>query len=121
MKNKEKIIYTLKHKKAFLYVEKKLLGYNTLRGYLHDLDKVILYLIFDYKKVHNFHRKHSKHHNKAKKEKDYIQMVIDWESARYTKPDKPLTAYETLYAYYSNLEDQILPILKRFNLVENKQ
>ena len=39
-------------------------------------------------------------------------MVVDWECARYTKPDKPLNAYETLYAFYPELESYILPILK---------
>lgn len=33
--------YTVKHKKAFIMVEKQLLGKNTLRGYLHDIDKLI--------------------------------------------------------------------------------
>ena len=28
---------------------------------------------------------------------DYMEMILDWESARYTKPDKPLNAYDTLY------------------------
>ena len=38
----ESIKYTIDHRKAFIKLEKKLLGYNTLRGYLHDLDKVFL-------------------------------------------------------------------------------
>ena len=51
---KDKIIYTVKHRKAFRRVEKELLGHNTLRGILHDLDKVFLYMIFDYKSAHNW-------------------------------------------------------------------
>lgn len=43
-------------------------------------------------------------------------MVIDWECARYTKPDKPLNAYDTLYKYYPELEDKILPILKELKI-----
>ena len=43
-------------------------------------------------------------------------MVIDWECARFTKPDKPLNARETLYKYYPELIDKITPILERFNL-----
>lgn len=42
---KAKIAYTIKHRKAFRRVEKELLGHNTLRGILHDLDKVFLYMI----------------------------------------------------------------------------
>ena len=72
---------------------------------------------FDYKKVHNFHRNHAHHHTvKAKTRKDYIQMVIDWECARYTKPDKPLNARQTLYKFYPEIEDKILPLLEEFHL-----
>ena len=45
-----------------------------------------------------------------------MEMVLDWESARYTKPDKPLNAYDTLYKYYSHLEGNIIPILKEFGI-----
>lgn len=46
---KDRIAYTLRHRKAFRRVEKELLGHSTLRGIFHDLDKVFLYMIFDYK------------------------------------------------------------------------
>lgn len=39
--NRSHIVYTMKHKRAFLRVEKELLGHNTVRGFLHDLDKVL--------------------------------------------------------------------------------
>lgn len=55
IKNKERIKYTLAHRKAFRKIEKELFGYNTVRSFFHDLDKVFLYPFFDYKKVHNFH------------------------------------------------------------------
>ena len=42
---KDRIAYTIKHRKAFRNVEKELLGHNTIRGVLHDLDKVFLYMI----------------------------------------------------------------------------
>ena len=42
----DRIKYTMKHRKAFRAVEKQLLGHNTIRGYLHDLDKVFLYMVF---------------------------------------------------------------------------
>lgn len=41
----DRIKYTMKHRKAFRAVEKQLLGHNTIRGYLHDMDKVFLYMI----------------------------------------------------------------------------
>lgn len=83
----DRIKYTMKHRKAFQAVEKQLLGHNTIRGYLHDLDKVFLYMIMDYKRAHKIHRSHSRHHTlKARTHADYVQMVIDWECARLTKP-----------------------------------
>lgn len=115
--NKERVRYSLNHRKAFRRVEKQLLGHNTFRSLFHDLDKVILYNFFDYKSVHNFHRNHMRHHSvKARTKKDFQQMVIDWECARFTKPDKPLNARETLYKFYPEIEDKILPILEEFGL-----
>ena len=67
------------------------------------------------------HRNSSSHHQNEleKKDIDYIEMVLDWESARYTKLDKPLNAYDTLYKYYSNMEEKILPILKEFGIAKS--
>lgn len=110
------IKYTLDHRKAFLKVEKQLTGRNTLRGYLHDLDKVFLKLFLSNKTVHNIHRSCSRHHLKAHTHEDYVQMVIDWECARITKPDKPLNARDTLYKYYKNLSDKIEPVLDELGL-----
>ena len=116
MKNKDRIKYTLDHRKAFRKVEKQLLGHNTVRGLFHDLDKVFLYSFFDYKKVHNWHRHHSRHHLRAKTHDDYIQMAIDWECARLTKPDKPLNARETLEKIHPELTIVMLPILNELGL-----
>ncbi len=112
------IRYTEEHRKAFRKIEKEVLGRNTWRCLVHDLDKMILYNIWPHSKVKNFHRRTARHHdnNIKKKESDYIEMIIDWECARYTKPDKPLNAYDTLYKFYPHLEDEILPLLKKFNL-----
>lgn len=109
--------YTYRHKKAFLKVEKEVLGYNTLRGYFHDLDKLFLYPIFGKKLTSKIHRRNSFHHiNNVEVYEDYVQMVIDWECARYTKPDKPLSAYEFLIAKYPERKDEILPIIKKLGL-----
>jgi hypothetical protein len=60
----------------------------------------------------------SSHHDNdlEKTELDYIEMILDWESARYTKEDKPLNAYDTMIKFYPHLEDKILPLLKRTHL-----
>lgn len=111
------IKYTIAHRKSFRKVEKELFGRNSMRGYLHDLDKVFLYLLFGKRIGSKIHRRYSRHHERmARTTRDYEQMVIDWECARFTKPDKPLNAYDTLYRYYPKLEPMIVPILKRVNL-----
>ena len=112
------IMYTKEHRKAFKKIEKEVLGHNTWRSLVHDLDKVILYNILPHRKVKEIHRKYARHHdNNIKKTKnDYIEMIVDWECARFTKPDKPLNAYDTLYTFYPHLEKEILPLLKKYNL-----
>ena len=113
------IKYTKDHRKAFRKIEKEILGYNTWRSIVHALDKVILYNIWPHNKVKSFHRRTARHHvenNIKKTRNDYIEMIIDWECARYTKPDKPLNAYDTLYKWYPELEKEILPILEKFNI-----
>ncbi|MBD5400205.1 hypothetical protein HDR61_00435 [bacterium] len=118
--------YTWLHKLAFLKVERELLGHNTMRGYMHDLDKLLFLYPWafitgrDKKWAHNKHRANQRHHVENKQQKtrrDYIEMIIDWECARFTKPDKPLNAYETMRKFYPQLEPQILPILRELGLV----
>lgn len=36
--------------------------------------------------------------------KNKIEAAIDWESARFTKPEKPLNAYQTWKKYYSDID-----------------
>ena len=115
-----KIRYSLEHRSAFLALEKKLLGKNTIRGYLHDVDKIILYHFLPTEFVHTCHQWWSKHHERrAKTHADFVQMVIDWECARITKPDKPLDAYDTLNKFYPHMVDKILPILKELNIAHD--
>lgn len=110
--------YTLRHRKAFRKVEKDILGKNTLRGYLHDIEKPLLYMIVGKKKGSYIHKKISKHHNRARTKQDRIQQIIDWESSRLTKPDKPLNAVQTLYKMFPELKSEILPIMRELGLLE---
>lgn len=111
------MLYTLKHKKAFLKVEKESLGKNTLRGYLHDVDKLILYPILGKSRTHKLHRKYSRHHfDNIKTIQDKIQMLIDWESARYTKPDKPLSAFNFLTQAHPKSVNELLPLILAMNM-----
>lgn len=117
---RHKILYSWKHRKAFMKLEKELLGKNTLRGYLHDVDKIILYHFLPTEFVHICHQWWSKHHERrAKTHNDFVQMVIDWECARITKPDKPLDAHVTLYKFYPHMVDKILPVLKELNIAHD--
>ncbi len=110
------ILYTLRHKIAFLKVEKNLLGHNTLRGVLHDADKPFLYCLLwlSKQRITEIHRNRNKHHvqnNQPKTKADDIETIIDWECARLTKKDKPLNAYETLMKLYPQHQDRYLPII----------
>lgn len=118
LKNIRNMKYTIAHRKAFRMVEEKLLGHNTYRGYVHDIDKVFLLFFLPRKTVHKLHRTYARHHiNTLKKTyDDYVEMVIDWECARFTKPDKPLNAKQTLKKYYPELTDEITPILKKLSI-----
>lgn len=131
MKNKEQIKYTYLHRRAFMDVVQTLILSSEektallQKAVIHDLDKMAMYLFHSVKDTHTFHRANVSHHTGGFKKKyagettvtpemrlDLLEMVVDWECARYTKPDKPLNAYETLYAFYPELESYILPILK---------
>lgn len=85
----------------------------------HDFVKMINVFIFGDKIATKLHRKFSKHHdhpafiwvyvNNEKRWigrdiKNKIEAAIDWESARFTKPDKPLDAYDTWKKYYSDID-----------------
>lgn len=88
----------------------------------HDIVKAINILVFGDKQATAWHRKYSRHHatiitNPFFKAtipgvgsigsidiRNKIEAAIDWESARYTKPDKPLTAYETWLKYYRHVD-----------------
>ncbi len=114
------IDYTWQHKKAFLQVEKKILGKNTISGYLHDLDKIFLYMIpflnpqTTTQKIHKLYSKHHLDNRFKKSPKNYIETLIDWECARITKPDKPLNCYDTLVKYYPQYADTMLPFIQKF-------
>jgi len=121
MKNKDYIEYTYKHRKIVIYLAKKYFKNNKdllKKVELHDLDKLFMYLFYEKESASDIHRDMISHHQNSipKTELDYMEMVLDWESARYTKPDKPLNAYDTLIKYYPDMEDNILPILKSIGI-----
>ena len=121
MKNFEHIKYTYKHRKIVMCLaEKYFKDINEVleRIKSHDIDKLYLYLFYEKKTVSRIHREQSSHHENEleKTYLDYVEMVLDWESARYTKPDKPLNAYDTLVKFYPGMTDVILPILQEMKI-----
>lgn len=109
--------YTWQHKKAYLTIEKKLTGKNTIAGYLHDADKLVLYALgLSDKLSRNIHRCITHHHEHPPGVIKNLQgAVIDWECARITKPDKPLNARGTWTKYYPNVKG-VEPVLRRLGL-----
>lgn len=122
MKNLVFIKYTYLHRKVVLYLANKYVKDNKEKVLKqiekHDLDKMFMYMFYNKSDASSIHRKLSTHHENDldKNYIDYIEMVLDWESARYTKDDKPLNAYDTLYKYYSSMKKEIVPILEKFNI-----
>ena len=120
MKNFDKLVYTYKHRKVLNYLAKKYFDRDDLIERLkhHDMDKMYLLLFYEKKDIESYHRSMSSHHDNdiKKTELDYIEMVLDWESARYTKDDKPFNAYDTMCKFYPHLEKELLPILKKIGL-----
>ncbi|MBQ8932940.1 MAG: hypothetical protein IJ061_01505 [Lachnospiraceae bacterium] len=104
MKNLNWCIYTYKHRKAFEYTARKLikdpeaLGEMLRRARVHDLDKVFLYVFLDdqivSQKIHVKRKKHHLENQEPKSRMDLMETVIDYECAPYTKPDKPLNAWD---------------------------
>ena len=101
MKNMQWCIYTYRHRKAFEYCVRKLIKEPALRDEMlrrarvHDMDKMIMYLFLDQKEAQEIHVKTKPHHLEnqlPRTYEDYVETVIDYECAPYTKPDKPLNA-----------------------------
>lgn len=85
------------------------------KGYsfpMHDFVKMINILLFGDKIATWLHRKFSGHHVHLYSDgisvfediPNKVEAAIDWESARFTKPDKPLNAYETWQKYYFHID-----------------
>ena len=112
------VAYTIRHVKCFVQTEKKLTKKIRFKSYFHDLDKLLMYIFIPFlgtNKIQIIHRRLSNHHSEHSGN-DYLSMIVDWECARFTKPDKPLNARETYEKYYCELKEYIEPILKELKL-----
>lgn len=113
----EKQIYTLKHKYAFVQTAVYLGKPLTTSCMVHDTEKLVLYPLIGVKEGSALHRKYSRHHIPNLKDvNDFEDCVIDFESARLTKPDKPLNAYNTILKYKPDYLETLAETLKKLGL-----
>lgn len=103
MKNFEWCRYTYLHRKAFEYCVRKLIHEPGLRdemlrrAQIHDMDKMVMYLFLDQAEAQKRHTMSQPHHlenDLPRSYEDLVETVIDYECAPYTKPDKPLNAFD---------------------------
>ncbi|MCF0126026.1 MAG: hypothetical protein HUJ68_09805 [Clostridia bacterium] len=100
IKRFEKAKETILHRKEVQRIAHSL-GYSFP---FHDLLKLINIILLGDDIATKLHRRFSKHHLHNKDIKNKIEAAIDWESARFTKPSKPLDAYDTWKKYYSDID-----------------
>lgn len=117
-KSYKHIPYSFKHYIMVMKLEKKYIGYYKYP--FHDLDKIFMYIFFPFlgtKVIQKIHTRFAKHHlRKYKKHMNFDEAILDWESARFTKPDKPMNAWETYQKLFTDFSDDLLPIFEKFNL-----
>lgn len=119
MKNFEHLQYTFLHRYALNFVIEKHIKDAYLKKVLlerakwHDLDKAFLYTLIPKPDASAYHKLHSQHHfhlqNPTNKSiVDIYEAVMDFESAGYTKPDKPRNAYDTINALSFQHKDELM-------------
>lgn len=103
MKNLDWCRYTYQHRRAFAYLTEHLIKDPAVReemrarAEVHDMDKMVCYQYWDQYTSQKYHVEHASHHLESGKKQEYLDVletVIDYESAPYTKPDKPLNAFD---------------------------
>lgn len=107
MKRIDDIKNVIRHRKEVQRIAKE----KGLSFPFHDFVKMINIALFGDAIATKLHRAFSGHH--AHLYSDGIatfrdipnkeEAAIDWESARFTKPDKPLDAYDTWLKYYYDI------------------
>lgn len=114
----QEVVAIQKHRKALQKLAKE-------KGYsfpFHDFVKMINVIIFGDRIATKIHRVFSKHHAHVVGEvykfiddkkvhlgdvrdiTNKVEAVFDWESARFTKPEKPLNAFQTWKKYYPDID-----------------
>lgn len=105
----KELICVVRHKLAFLKVRRKnsflRSNISLFRALMHDTGKAVNIILFGDAVATRIHRAMAGHHQKDRM--SFVQKVeafCDWESARFTKPEKPLNGIETAQKYYSHID-----------------
>lgn len=110
--------YAYLHRQKVLELAKQY-GIDSEGFKYHDCDKIAMALFYDDETLTQEHRRTQAHHDhNATDENVLLEMMLDWESARYTTPDKPLNACACLYEDFPDMVDKMLPVLKKYRLDE---
>lgn len=112
-------IETIKHKMAVLSLWKSSPQMKQMvslyRVIMHDTEKLVLILLIGDDLATKLHRKFAGHHkylNNTNIQDKYIaEAILDWASARITKPNKPLTALQTAKKYYPQQLDNTTKVV----------
>lgn len=115
------ILYTLRHKKALLMVYMELTGKIPTyisRLWYHDVDKLFMYYTLGtIDKISKLHRAYAIHHyGKWQSLEDRKEAILDYESGRFTKADKPTNAYETVQNYIKDVYPELKGILSDWGI-----
>lgn len=95
------------------------------RGKCHDMDKLLMSLSYPQLTADYLHRLMNAHHNESIVESrfctkyDYMEMIFDCESARYTKPDKGKCAYDVFTSFKQSLYKDVRPYLELFGFTKS--
>lgn len=108
------IPYTWRHYKAVIALQYLYMG--KVKYKFHDLDKIFLFLFCPWlgpEKIKKIHRHWTKHHKIGGRPEE---SLFDWESARYTKPDKLLNAVDTCKKLKPEWWDTMEPYFIKYGL-----
>lgn len=85
----------------------------------HDFAKGLNIIFLGDDLATKIHRLTSRHHVHGDRIPKLVEAVFDWESARFTKPEKPLNALDTWKKYFFNVEmpNELISLMK--NMSEN--
>ena len=122
--------YTLNHKQAVIAMYMELCDRINPDGQItvpssivyHDTDKLVTYALLPKAEASAIHKRLAPHHmGNQRSPADIIDTVMDYESARFTKPDKPENAWGTVCSKYPDYKGLVLPYVTALGLTEEHQ